>query len=541
MNIASRLQALAQRLPTKRAVVDRRSGRTLTFQQLDRLSGEYARALNAYGLRRGDKTLLMVKPSPDFFALVFALFKIGAPPVMLDPGMGVARLLHCIQQAAPTALVGVPLAHLTRVLRPRFFASVKINVTVGRKFFWRGATLSALHRASAPEPLPPVDAAPDELAAVLFTTGSTGPAKGVEYTHRIFLRQCAMIGEIYGVTENDVDLACYPLFALFSVGLGMTAVIPKMNAARPAAANPRELIAAINAERCTFSFGSPTLWRKVAEDAAARKIRLPSLRQVLMSGCPVPPRTHEILLRQVLPAGAETHAPYGATESLPVCDLAGSAVLNETAAATRQGRGYCVGAPVGGVELKIIEWRAGGGELADAKILPVGAVGEIIVRGENVTRAYHRLPDATARAKIRDGETFWHRLGDVGYLDERGRVWYCGRAAHRVETADGVLYSVCCEAIFNEHPLVRRSALIGLGVAPRQTPAIVIEPVGRLSAAAQKKLTAELLAAAQKYEPTRAIARLFFCRALPVDIRHNAKINREKLRERYEEPLKIEN
>jgi acyl-CoA synthetase (AMP-forming)/AMP-acid ligase II len=181
--------------------------------------------------------------------------------------------------------------------------------------------------------------------------------------------------------------------------------------------------------------------------------------------------------------------------------------------------------------LRIIKWVDGVIEtIADAEILPTGEIGEVVVKGENVTRAYHRLPEATARAKIRDGAEVWHRIGDLGYLDERGRVWYCGRAAHRVETGAGVLYSVCCEAIFNAHPEVKRSALIGLGDPPAQTPMLIIEPWRRLSRRERESLTVELQSLARQNPTTQTIDRFGFVKAMPVDIRHNAKINRETLR-----------
>lgn len=538
-NIAEQLSSIASQLPHKRAVVfphgrggDKRLAYThLTFAQLDQLSGEYARGLHDYGIQRGGKTLLMVKPSLDFFALVFALFKIGAVPVLIDPGMGVNRLLHCIQAAKPTALIGIPLAHLLRILRPRFFREITHNVTVGRKFFWGGVTLKKIH---ATEILPAAETLPDELAAILFTTGSTGPAKGVEYTHRIFARQCQLIKEIYGVNATDIDLPTFPLFGLFSVALGMTAIIPEMDPTRPAKANPQKIIEAINNHGCTFSFGSPALWGKVAQYCVDKKIKLPTLRRVLMAGAPVPPAVHDHLLNHVLVNGAETHTPYGATESLPICNLQGAEILRETATQTAQGKGHCVGYVVNGVVLKIVEITdAPIKNINDAKNLPTGAIGEIIVCGENVTRAYYNLPDATARAKIIDGENIWHRLGDAGYFDKQGRVWFCGRVAHRVlidhNGATEILYSVCCEAIFNQHSQVKRCALVGISERGKQTPIIVIEPRAKLTTEQQTKLFAELLSLAQKNPLTTVIKDFVIRKILPTDIRHNAKINRELL------------
>lgn len=537
-NIASQMTAMAARSPYKRAVVfpagRDAAGRVtyshLTFSQLDALSGEYARGLSEYGIGRGVKTLLMVRPSLDFFALVFALFKAGAVPVMIDPGMGLSRLLHCVQAAAPEALIGIPPAQAVRALRPRFFRSVRRHVTVGRRWFWGGRTLAQIAAAGKGRPLAAIEPEAGELAAVLFTTGSTGPAKGVEYTHGMFARQCAMISDIYGVGADDIDLPAFPLFSLFSVGLGMTAVIPDMDATRPAKVDPRKIIEAVTNQGCTFSFGSPALWARVSQYCVDHGVKLPTLRKVLMAGAPVPARTHDNLLNHVLAPGAETHTPYGATESLPVADMSGAEVLAETAAKTAAGGGVCVGRPVAGVELKIIRYvDAPLASINDVEFLPQGEIGEIIVRGANVTRAYHLLPAATSRQKIPDGDSVWHRVGDLARLDAKGRIWFCGRAAHRVTTLTRDYYSVCAEAVLNQVPGVRRTALVGIGKAPEQTPAIVVETERPLDDAARVALTRALAAAAEASPVTRGIARFLFHPGFPVDIRHNAKINREEL------------
>ncbi len=536
-NIGLQLKKMAARLPEKRAVVfpyaRDAAGRVaythVTFSQLDALSDAYARGLTAYGIGRGVKTLCMARPGIDFFALVFALFKAGAVPVLIDPGMGVQRLLHCIASATPEAMVGIPLAHLMRVLRPSFFRSVKYNVTIGRRWCWGGARLSDL--ALPGDGYSVVDTRADERAAILFTTGSTGPAKGVEYEHGMFAAQCELIAKTYGVGEDDIDLPTFPLFALFSVGIGMTAVVPDMDPTRPADVNPARIVEAVRNQGCTFSFGSPALWGKVSRYCVENRIKLPSLRKVLMAGAPVPPEVHERLLNHILPEGAQTHTPYGATESLPACDMRGSEVLAETAAKTRQGKGFCVGRPVPGVEVEIIR-------LSDEPIaawspelvLPTGQIGEITVKGGNVTKRYYERPEHTKLAKIADGDAIRHRIGDLGYKDEQGRVWFCGRKAHRVEMAGKILYSVCCEAIFNRHPQVKRSALVGVGARPNQQPVIVVELHNPdTPATAREILRKELLAAAANDPLTADIQALLFHPSFPVDIRHNAKINREEL------------
>jgi acyl-CoA synthetase (AMP-forming)/AMP-acid ligase II len=248
------------------------------------------------------------------------------------------------------------------------------------------------------------------------------------------------------------------------------------------------------------------------------------------------------------------HTPYGATEALPVSSISATEVLAQTAAKTRQGAGTCVGRPFPAIRLKIIQIAADAIEsLAGARELPPGEIGEIIVQGEVVTREYFRRPEATAAAKIRDGERFWHRMGDVGYVDEAGCLWFCGRKSQIVETTDGPMFTDCVEPIFNDHPRVARCALVGIGSKPRQTPVIVVElemegAIGRLpdsdraaTKAARRRaciqaavgvVIAELRELAKGNANTRTIERfLLYPDSLPVDVRHNTKINREQLAE----------
>jgi acyl-CoA synthetase (AMP-forming)/AMP-acid ligase II len=284
----------------------------------------------------------------------------------------------------------------------------------------------------------------------------------------------------------------------------------------------------------TYSFGSPTLWARVGAHCAERGLRLPSLTRIIMAGAPVPAYVHECLLGKVLPEGAQTYTPYGATESLPVANFAGREMLAETAARTRAGEGMCVGPPLPHVTCRIIrvsdepieQWN-------DSLVVPDGTIGEICVKGDVVTRSYHNLPEATRLAKIADGDAVWHRMGDVGYLDEKGRIWFCGRKSHRVETGSETLYTVRCEAVANEHPAVYRSALVGVGEDRfRQTPVMILEPkAGRYpsDAAGEQNLREGVLKLLSANPETAGIRRVLLHRSFPVDIRHNAKIRREEL------------
>jgi acyl-coenzyme A synthetase/AMP-(fatty) acid ligase len=285
----------------------------MTFSELERDSDAVARGLLQMGVGPGVKTLVMVRPSFAFFSCIFGLFKCGAVPVVIDPGMGGKRLLECARAVDPGAMVGMPLAHAARVLLPRRFPNLRKNVTVGRRWFWGGESWGRFKRF-ADAPFAMHEPAPGDLAAILFTTGSTGPAKGVEYGHAAFNRQIDLIADAFGIDrEADVDAATFPGFSLFSIALGMTAVVPDMNPARPGHALPQNIIAAANRQGCTFSFGSPALWSRVSSYAAREGRTFRSLKRVVMAGAPAPAAVHERLLSGVLPEGGETYTPYGAT------------------------------------------------------------------------------------------------------------------------------------------------------------------------------------------------------------------------------------
>ena len=533
-NIASYLPRMAASRPEQAAVVlagskDRHDAR-LSFAELERLTNRYANGLVGAGFERGMRTLLMVRPGFDFIALVFALFKIGAVPVMIDPGMGARRMLDCIRSVDLQGFVGIPLAHLMRVLRPRSFRAVKRVITVGRRWCWGGPALQSISR-TAGEDFDFIKTRRDETAAVLFTSGATGPAKGVVYQHGMFDAQVRSIQTTYGMKPGEIDLPTFPLFVLFSTAMGMTAVIPDMDPSRPGSADPSKIVDAIRGHGVTTTFGSPVLWRRVADFCIERGIKLPTLRRILIAGAPVSTDLIEKLHR-VIGEEADVHTPYGATESLPVTSIGGRERLGECAAKTRTGGGICIGKPLGGVDMRIIRitddaiptW-------GDDLTIPDGEIGEIVVSGPVVTKEYLGLPEATRLAKISDGNRIRHRIGDVGYRDGDGRIWFCGRKAHRVETSDGTLFSVCCEAIFNEHPDVNRSALVGIGTSMIRRAVIVIEPLPRRFPKGMRTLRfrEELLELGRANHLTETIRDVLFHKSLPVDIRHNAKINREAL------------
>lgn len=540
VNVAAHLPAMAQRQPDTLAVAlplgkDRRGHfryRTWTYRQLNAESDSLAHGLHALGLGRGVRTVLMVKPSLEFFALTFALFKTGAVPVLVDPGMGVRQLGQCLREAEPAAFIGIPQAQAAGVLFGWGRRTVRLRVTVGRRWFWGGRTLTQVRQLGQTQgPYPLVETTPDETAAILFTSGSTGPPKGAVYTHGIFAAQVEMLRRQYAIQPGEIDLCTFPLFALFAPALGMSAIIPDMDATRPGRVQPAHIFEPISHWGVTNLFGSPALLRRLVSAGSEKPKRLPTLRRVISAGAPVPADVLE-QLAALLPEGTQIFTPYGATEALPVCSIGSDEILGETRYRTVAGAGVCVGRPVAGMTVQIIRvcdepiplWR-------DDLLLPPGEIGEIVVRGPVVTRTYFNRPEATALHKIADPASgaFFHRMGDVGYFDEQGRLWFCGRKAHRVVTAHGTLFTIPCEAVFNAHPQVLRTALVGVGPAGAARPVLCVELKKEASTANRDQLCRELRALAESRPHTREIATFLVHPGFPVDVRHNSKIVREKL------------
>ncbi len=617
VNVSRHLWAQAAQQPAAPALripIGRAGGGAIRYAQLSfaELAAEadaWAWRLAKAGVRRGDRVLVLVRPGLPLIAAVFALLKLGAPPIVIDPGMGRENFLACVQRTQPRVLLGIARGQIASWIFRDAFRSVR------RRLWVSGNPAQRIVHGPVPV-FPAAPTAADDLAAILFTSGSTGAPKGVCYEHGMFEAQVRLVGTTYGIAPGEVDLAVLPVFALFNPALGMTTVVPQLDPSRPAAADPAHLVQAIRQNHVTNSFGSPVIWTKVTRYCTERGIVLPDVRRILMAGAPVPPALFAAM-RQVFP-GAQLHSPYGATEALPVSSVsaeeiiglpvggerlpvaggqlpvggtetedrkpvaggqwpvgcgripetgnrkpqtaasAPSSITAGAAAETLRGRGTCVGRPVREMTAKVIAIVDGPiATLAETRELPPGEIGEIIVRGPVVTAAYDLLPEATARAKICEdaaaipamdsanpqsafriphfapsGAAVWHRMGDAGYLDAEGRLWFCGRLAERVETPHGALYPECVEPIFNQHPRVRRTALLGFGPRGKQVAALAVEcwpgqrPRGD---AARRALGRELRDLGEAHAHTRLVRIFYFVDRFPVDVRHNAKIHRLQL------------
>ncbi len=591
-NIAAALGPLARERPGQIAIRcpghDGRYDIQLTYAQLDARSDAIAAGLPGIGIARGMRAVVMVRPTPEFFLLMFALFKAGVVPVLVDPGIDRRALKQCLDEAMPQAFIGIPLSHVARVLL-RWARSATVRVTTGGRAWLADATLADVETAGARAIADGArvsmdDTHADDTAAILFTSGSTGVPKGVVYRHRHFVAQIDMLRTAFGMRAGGVDLPTFPPFALFDPALGLTSIIPDMDPTRPASADPRRLVAAIERFGVSQLFGSPALMRVLADHGVA----LPTVTRVTSAGAPVPAEVVE-KMQALLPPDAQFWTPYGATECLPVAVIEGRELLT-LRARTETGAGTCVGRPVPPNDVRII--RVIDDAIAtwsDDLLVKPGQVGEITVAGPSATDSYFNRVAVTRLAKIaetvtgtgtiatHDGDArarehaalhlgalpssplasdaatqggdgdegaasaapigdatstqrVVHRMGDLGYFDVEGRLWFCGRKTQRVVTARGTLCTEQVEPVFNTHADVRRTALVGVGARDSTTPVLCVELQRGVPATEWPRIEDELRHLGEGHVHTAKVE--IFLRhpsAFPVDIRHNAKIGREAL------------
>lgn len=539
VNVAELVRAQALRAPGQAALLEPADAgwRATTFAQFERRIDLLAHATRRAGVRRGDRVLVLVRPGAEWAALLFALFRVGAVPALIDPAMGLAGMLACVERLAPRGFVGTAAASLLTLVFRRAFRSIEVSLTTAR--FAPGATpLSRLVDSDRDGVFEPAPTFSDDPAAILFTSGSTGPAKGVVYTHGMCCAQTAALRELYGMREGEVDVACFAPFALFGPALGLTTVLPRIDFSKPARARPEEVVRAIREHDAVQCFGSPAIWRRVAPWCAQRGVKLDGLKRLMIAGAPVHPSLVEEC-RGMLPDG-DVHTPYGATEALPVSSASGREIL-EVRERTARGAGNFVGRPAPNCEVRVIAisdepvatW-------SDELLVKPGELGELVVSGPQVTREYASEPIATAASKIRDGGRVWHRMGDLVRIDEGGAIWFVGRKAHRLETEHGVFGPVGVENVFRSHAALSRCALVGVGERGREQPVLVVEPYPERWPAedgARRRLTDEIRAAGASHPLGAHVEHVLFRRALPVDVRHNAKIDRGELKRWAQEQL----
>jgi acyl-CoA synthetase (AMP-forming)/AMP-acid ligase II len=500
----------------------------ITFSELCKTINNYANGFLKNGISKGSKTIVLITPGVELFAATFALLRIGAVPVMIDPGMGNKNMSVALSKARADAFVGMPKAMFLKYIFPQYFKTVKVWISTYRCWFWQGVSLKHFMRFQDKE-YSSCKVEPNDTAAVFFTSGSTGPAKGVIYRSSMIDAQIQCLKNHFKYSPYEIDLCTFPLIGLLIMCLGLSVVLSDMDMTHPAKLNPEKLVQNFSQFGCTHLFCSPMVLQKLAKFGNENHIQLSTLKRVMTAGAPV----STDLLREfskLLPESSEIHTPYGATEALPVTDIGHRELLELDKKYENHFQGICVGYPLEDIDLQIIS-------ISDEPIklwlgvqkLNTGEVGEIVVSGPNVTQEYLANDEANLKSKIFDTDSgkYWHRTGDLGRLDEGGRVWFYGRKSQRVITKNVTLFTIPCESVINQHPKVSRSALVGVKFQNEHVPVICIESVSGIKRT--KKLKKELLDLAASNTLTMEIRVVLFHKKFPVDPRHNAKIFREKL------------
>ncbi len=526
-NISDYLRFNAEKYPYKYAILypDK-----ITYQELDNAVMGYSFSLKHSGIRIGMKTILMIPAGPVFFALAFALFRIGAIPILIDPGMGIRAMAKVFKNLNTEAFIGTPKAHILRLMRPKIFRNIKIKIITRPSIsYGRRRYKKYIHDHHLQLPTYRIKA--ESTAAIFFTSGSTGPAKGVVYTAGMLLNQVKTTKSHFDIGSDETDLCTFPLLGLFALCHGNSSVIADMDMVHPSKLDPAKIFRNINDHNCTQMFGSPMILNKLSKYGTTTGIRIPSLRLIISAGAPV----HPLILKsfsKIVSPDAKIHTPYGATEALPVSDITSSELLQIVVEESENATGICIGYPVDPIDFHIIKITDGPISTWDISLVkPVDEIGEIVVKGPWVANEYFNNLYATRLSKIRNLQTqeIWHRMGDLGRIDVKGRLWFYGRKSHRVITESGTLFTIPCEAVYNCHPQVARSALVGITTYDPEIKRAVIIIELEQGFHPSKDLMKELHELGNSSNLTKGISDILFCKKFPVDPRHNAKIFREKL------------
>ena len=493
----------------------------VTFSELDADVKRIAAGLVEFGVEKGDRIALLVPPGIDVAVCVYACWRIGAVVVVADAGLGLRGMGRALIGANPKYLIGIPRAlAAARALRwPGIRIAASPMPPARARALGVESSLDDLRILGAGRPVP-AEPGPMDVAAVGFTSGATGPAKGVVYRHHQLQAQRDALVDLYGITSDDRLVAAFGPFALYGPAMGISSVVPDMEVTSPGSLEAESVAAAILAIDATLLFASPAALRNVV--ATARDLSevgaaaLGRIRLLMSAGAPVPAE----VLRAVggIFPGADLHTPYGMTEVLPVADISLAEIE-----AVGTGNGVCVGHPVPGVEIAIGPLSRNVGDGRTLSTEP-GIVGEVCIRAPHMRDGYDKLWMTQHEASQPEG---WHRSGDVGHLDEDGRLWIEGRMGHIVTTPEGPVTPVGIEHEISVIAGIAGAAVVGVGPPGTQHVVVVVapEPHPRRAGLADEALADEV----RSKVPSTDVAAVLVVPALPVDKRHNSKIDRTRI------------
>ncbi len=527
------LEFWAKEQPKKMALVDYRSKKllSLSFAELHAKACGIVKILSNLKTRPGQKALIFLRPSLDFHPLIFALFRLQIVPIFIDPSMPRPEFLKAVKLLKPEIMIAEPLAIWFSRFYSEEFSSITISISSKKSLALDLPSLQDFP-AAAPEEIAslPWPKAQD-LAAVLYTSGGTGIPKGVPYTHRIFWHQTLNLKKLFGLTENDSDYPGFPLFSMFTLCLGMQSGITQIDPRGPARCDPKAVALDLMRSKSTFAAGSPAIWEKVAQYAHKNSLTFPHLKFVTMFGASVTLRLHQEW-SSLLPNGT-TYTPYGATEALPIACISGEEILTQFSSRILEGQGTCVGRPAPGIEIAIIPINDESlGPLQKLPSLTPSLPGEICVKGDVATHEYLFLEEETKLGRIETSSGIWHRMGDLGYLDKNGLLWFLGRKKHRLEGLGPLLSTESIEATYNNHPEIRRCALIWANNKKgERVPTLAIERMDgkKFKGREAQNFAQHLINFSGKNPQASRVGHFVYVKKLPVDVRHNIKIDRQKL------------
>lgn len=521
------------------AVVEMRPGadgpREISWSMLAERTDDLAAGMLAHGIRPGERAAILVPPGADLTAVLYACLRIGVVAVVADAGLGVQGLTRAVVGSHVDHVIGIPKALMAaRALGwPGSRISVADLPTVDRRVLGVDTSITSLAREGRRmrelgAPLAASWPGAEDDAVILFTSGSTGPAKGAVYTHRQMAAMFEAVGATLGLDPERGLVAGFAPFALLGPALGAPSVVPDMDVTRPGELTASALAAAVRALGSPAVFTAPAALRNLfdTEDALTEEDRtaLARVPSYFSAGAPIPaPLLRR--LTELLP-NAKALTPYGMTECLAV-----TAIDLEGIEAAGEGSGVCVGTPVPRVEVAIAAMDETGRATADISTAP-GRTGEILVKAPHVRDRYLMLWDTTRTSARFEG---WYATGDVGHLDDQGRLWVEGRAAHVLATTQGLVTPVLVESAAESVPTVRRAGAAAVGPVGTQQVVVVLEVEGQTRpgrASAPKPARPALQEAVRRAvrEATGADpVAVFTTRTLPTDIRHNSKIDRAAL------------
>jgi acyl-CoA synthetase (AMP-forming)/AMP-acid ligase II/pimeloyl-ACP methyl ester carboxylesterase len=514
---------------------DRLKYNMLSYSELKARTIQYQRGLISLGMSPGKKIIMLLSPCHDFLAFTYAILACGGVPVFIDSGIGTQKLCECIQKSQAQGVILSSKAQILYLLkRKKIFSGMTIVVNASPVPIGFGANLDFFLNFSAAE-TQIFKADPNAMAMVAFTSGATGCPKGAIFTNENLAAQLQIFQRHFKLAPEERDLPLLPIFSLYSCALGSAPVFYPISPGKPLDLDPEQVCKAINDLGIRTSFGSPTLWAKIAEFIEVQPTQLSSLRKIFIAGTSVPSKLISIL-NKVIP-GAEIFTPYGATEALPTTLSPARDLPQIPSLASNGMSGIAIGKILPEVELKIIQ-IVEGPIFEDSQIqeLDFLAIGEIIVSGDNISKSYLLNDAANANNKIiLSSGQIWHRIGDTGYQDSEGNLYYCGRVAHITksllsDTTQEVLFSEPVELVFNNHIKIRRTALIYL--SDQRKSALAVEPEPKYfprSLEEYNSFVCDLRELATSTNFTRNIKDFFFFKSFPVDARHNAKIFRDQL------------